>query len=114
MNRLLNFFPLVLILFLFTSCNSDRNVKEIILQDEKTSFYSTQLSSQQKIYVEMSTMISPIETFNLYKDFIDYSSPKLGVPIEFKQRKTFAEVNELLKENKRNLQNEERVKCILI
>lgn len=114
MNKLLNFFALVLILFLFACCNSDRNVKEIILQDEKTSFYSTQLSSQQKIYVEISTMISPTETFNLYKDLIDYISPKLGVPIEFKQRKTYAEVNELLKENKLKLQNEEIVKCILI
>lgn len=114
MNRLLNFFALVLILFLFACCISDRNVKEIILQDEKISFYSTQLSSQQKFYVAISVMISPTETFNLYKDLIDYISPKLGVPNEFKQRKTYAEVNELLKENKLKLQNEEIVKCILI
>lgn len=114
MNRLFNFSVFVLILFLFTSCNSDRNVKEINLQDEKTSFYSTQFSSQQKIYAAISTMISPIKTFNLYKDLIDYISSKFGVPIEFKQRKTYAEVNKLLKENKLNLQNEEIVKCILI
>jgi phosphonate transport system substrate-binding protein len=85
---------------LITSCNSNHDVKEINLQDDKTSLDSTQSSSQQKIYVAISTMISPVETFNLYKDLIDYISSKLGVPIEFKQRKTYAEVNELLKENK--------------
>jgi len=85
---------------LITSCNSNHDVKEINLQDDKTSVDSTQSSSQQKIYVAISTMISPVETFNLYKDLIDYISSKLGVPIEFKQRKTYAEVNNLLKENK--------------
>jgi len=85
---------------LFTSCNSNRDVKEINLQDDKTSVDSTQTPSQQKIYVAISTMISPVETFNLYKDLIDYISFKLGVPIEFKQRKTYAEVNELLNQNK--------------
>ncbi|MBI5808369.1 MAG: phosphate/phosphite/phosphonate ABC transporter substrate-binding protein [Ignavibacteriales bacterium] len=85
---------------LITSCNSNHDVKEINLQDDKTSLDSTQSSSQQKIYVAISTMISPVETFNLYKDLIDYISSKLGVPIEFKQRKTYSEVNNLLKENK--------------
>lgn len=87
-------------LALFFSCNSNQDVKEINLQDDKTSVDSTQSSSQQKIYVAISTMISPVETFNLYKDLIDYISSKLGVPIEFKQRKTYSEVNNLLKENK--------------
>lgn len=87
-------------LALFFSCNSNQNVKEINLQDDKTSVDSKQSSSQQKIYVAISTMISPVETFNLYKDLIDYISSKLGVPIEFKQRKTYSEVNNLLKENK--------------
>ncbi|MDH7528934.1 phosphate/phosphite/phosphonate ABC transporter substrate-binding protein [Ignavibacteria bacterium 4148-Me] len=91
---------LLISLTLFFSCNSNQDVKEINLQDDKTSVDSTQTSSQQKIYVAISTMISPVETFNLYKDLIDYISSKLGVQIEFKQRKTYAEVNELLSQNK--------------
>ena len=87
-------------LTLFFSCNSNRDIKEINLQDEKTFTDSIHSSLQQKIYVAISTMISPVETFNLYKDLIDYISSKLCVPIEFKQRKTYSEVNELLKENK--------------
>lgn len=45
-------------------------------------------------------MISPMETFNLYKDVMDYISKHLGIQIEFKQRKTYREVNDLLAENK--------------
>ncbi|MGQ9642853.1 MAG: substrate-binding domain-containing protein [Ignavibacterium sp.] len=100
MNHLKIIFALVLILAFITSCDSNRDVKEINLQNENTSVDSNKSSSQQKIYVAFSTMISPVETFNLYKDLIDYISAKLGVPIEFKQRKTYGEVNELLKENK--------------
>ncbi len=100
MKTLQYFLTLLISLTLFFSCSSNQDVKEINLQDDKTSFDSKQSSSQQKIYVAISTMISPVETFNLYKDLIDYFSSKLGVPIEFKQRKTYAEVNELLNQNK--------------
>lgn len=100
MNQLKILFALAIGLTFITSCNSDRDVKEINLLNEKTSVDPTQSSSQQKIYVAISTMISPVETFNLYKDLIDYISAKLRLPIEFKQRKTYGEVNELLKENK--------------
>lgn len=100
MKTLQYFLTLLISLTLFFSCNSNQDVKEINLQDGKTSIDSAQTSSQKKIYVAISTMISPVETFNLYKDLIDYISSKLGVPIEFKQRKTYAEVNELLNQNK--------------
>lgn len=100
MNHLKIIFALVLVLAFIISCESNRDVKEINLQNENTSVDSNQSSFQQKIYVAISTMISPVETFNLYKDLIDYISAKLGVPIEFKQRKTYGEVNELLKEKK--------------
>lgn len=100
MNKLKILLAFTLITAFIISCDSNRDVKEINLQNEKTYVDSTQLSSKQKIYVAISTMISPVETFNLYKDLIDYISAKLGVQIEFKQRKTYSEVNELLKENK--------------
>ncbi|MFA3781630.1 phosphate/phosphite/phosphonate ABC transporter substrate-binding protein [Melioribacteraceae bacterium 4301-Me] len=91
----------VLGIFIFlTSCGQNRNIKEIDLANDKSNFDSVNNQYQSKIYVAVSTMISPVETFNLYKDLIDYISSKLGVPIEFKQRKTYGEVNELLKEKK--------------
>lgn len=87
----------VITLVLTMSCNNPEEVKEINLYSSGTS--SSEINStksKEKIYVAISTMISPVETFNLYKDLIDYISDKLGVTIVFKQRKTYDEVNELL------------------
>ena len=98
-----NNFIYITILSIFISlsyCKTDRNFKEIELSNKKVNADSVNIKSQSKIYVAISTMISPVETFNLYKDLIDYISAKLGVPIEFKQRKTYGEVNKLLEENK--------------
>lgn len=100
MKHLKIIFALVLFIAFIISCKSNLDVKEINLQNENTSVDSNQTSLQQKIYVAISTMISPVETFNLYKDLIDYISAKIGVPIEFKQRKTYSEVNELIQKNK--------------
>lgn len=100
MNHLKIIFALVLVIAFIISCKSNLDIKEINLHNENTSVDSNQTTLQQKIYVAISTMISPVETFNLYKDLIDYISAKLEVPIEFKQRKTYGEVNELLKEKK--------------
>lgn len=70
------------------------------LNNQPKNFRHLENDSARILYVAVSTMISPLETFNLYKDVIAYISKKVGVPIEFKQRKTYQEVNDLLKENK--------------
>ena len=51
----------------------------------------------QTIYVAVSAMISPKETLAQYKELFSYLSKKLNKPIKLKQRKTYGEVNELLK-----------------
>ncbi len=92
---------IILILLLISSCNEKDNIKEIeLFNNVQSKFLNNGSGSDSVLYVAISTMISPVETFNLYKDLIDYISAKLGVPIEFKQRKTYGEVNELLKEKK--------------
>lgn len=88
-------------LFLILSCSDTDNIKEISFnKNSKSETIQTKIDSLPVIYVAVSTMISPMETFNLYKDVMDYISDKLGIPIEFKQRKTYREVNDLLAENK--------------
>ncbi|MGB9664064.1 MAG: phosphate/phosphite/phosphonate ABC transporter substrate-binding protein [Ignavibacteria bacterium] len=87
--------------FVLIACAEKQNIKEIDLVNDNDSKNSVvKQDSVPVIYVAVSTMISPLETFNLYKDVMDYISKKLGVHIEFKQRKTYSEVNELLAENK--------------
>ena len=44
----------------------------------------------------VSAMISPKETFSLYRDILLYVSEQMDMDLEFVQRKTYAEVNEML------------------
>ncbi len=92
---------LFLTAFFVINCNEKTNFKEIeISNNKKSEEVKDEKEKSPVIYVAVSTMISPMETFNLYKDVMDYISDKLGIPIEFKQRKTYREVNDLLAENK--------------
>lgn len=93
--------PILAWLF-FTSCDSDSDNRIKVIDFSRNKIEQTKIDDKKKqaIYVAVSTMISPLETFNLYKDVMDYISKKLNVQIEFKQRKTYREVNELLAENK--------------
>ncbi|MEP0862547.1 MAG: phosphate/phosphite/phosphonate ABC transporter substrate-binding protein [Ignavibacterium sp.] len=87
--------------FFIISCGDKQNLKEVELENNRDlKFQEVKQDTIPVIYVAVSTMISPLETFNLYKDVMDYISKKLNVQIEFKQRKTYREVNELLAENK--------------
>ena len=52
--------------------------------------------SLKKLKIAISAMTSPKETFTYYKDLIKYISEKIGIRIEFTQRKTYHEVNLLL------------------
>jgi phosphonate transport system substrate-binding protein len=49
--------------------------------------------------VAIATVISPRESFGYYKELFDYISQRLHLKVEFKQRMTYQEVNELLAQN---------------
>ena len=46
--------------------------------------------------VAVAAMISPKETFGYYRQLLDYIGTKLGREVQFIQRKTYGEINELL------------------
>lgn len=46
--------------------------------------------------VAVAAMISPKETFNLYRQLLAYVARKSGKDLDFVQRKTYGEINELL------------------
>jgi phosphonate transport system substrate-binding protein len=46
--------------------------------------------------VAVAAMISPKETFGYYRQLLDYIGEKLGREVQFIQRKTYSEINELL------------------
>ncbi len=91
------FLPLFLYLF---SCNGPRQEPVIIdfSQDQQTSEISDS-DSIPTLRVAIATVISPRESFIYYKELFDYISERLGLNVEFKQRMTYQEVNQLLAEN---------------
>ncbi|RJR40107.1 MAG: phosphate/phosphite/phosphonate ABC transporter substrate-binding protein [Deltaproteobacteria bacterium] len=53
--------------------------------------------------VAVAAMISPKETFDLYRQLLAYLGKRLNQDLEFVQRKTYAEVDELLKKGEIDL-----------
>ncbi len=54
------------------------------------------LTDSETLKVAVAAMISPKETVDYYRQLLDYIGKKLGRDVEFVQRKTYGEINELL------------------
>ncbi len=54
-------------------------------------------SRNPPLRVAVAAMISPKETFDQYRQLLEYLSRRVGKDLEFVQRKTYAEINELLR-----------------
>ncbi|SEA77514.1 phosphonate transport system substrate-binding protein [Desulfuromusa kysingii] len=55
--------------------------------------------SEEPFVFAVSAMASPATTFSHFSEFRDYLATKLQRPVVMKQRRTYAEINELLKNN---------------
>ncbi len=55
------------------------------------------------VTVAIAAIISPTETYVYYKDLLDYISKKIHVQIVYKQKKTYAEINNLVMRNQVDL-----------
>jgi len=55
-----------------------------------------QMPPRDLLRVAVAAMISPKQTFSLYRDLLTYLGNRMGREVEFVQRKTYREVNELL------------------
>lgn len=55
------------------------------------------------LHIAVAAVISPKESFVLYKDLLDYIAERLGVKVELVQRQTYEEVNNLVRDNKLDL-----------
>jgi len=56
-------------------------------------------TDSKSIRIAVSAIISPEETLVYYRDMFDYISEKMDVPVELVQRKTYQEVNDLIRRN---------------
>jgi len=56
-------------------------------------------SDKVSLRIGVSAIISPDETLVYYEDMLDYLSEKMGVPVKLVQRKTYQEINDLMRKN---------------
>lgn len=94
-------FPLTLVVLLAISingCGSDRD--RVVVDFNKTvpaARPGTSASGTPPLRVAVAAMVSPRETFDLYRQLLEYLGRRLGKNLEFVQRKTYGEINELLR-----------------
>lgn len=56
-------------------------------------------SGSKSLRIGVSAIISPEETMAYYQEMFDYLSLKMGVPVRLIQRKTYQEINDLVRKN---------------
>lgn len=96
---LLLVFPLLALMLVGLGCDQSQDVKKISLQNsERIQTLPAPVERKKTLKIAVSAMISPKETFDFYKDILSYLSQKIALPIQLVQRKTYEEVNTLLKE----------------
>lgn len=92
--------PIILALglaFLIGACSGDSD--KVVVDFSQTvpvARPGTQSSPNPPLRVAVAAMISPRETFDLYRQLLDYLGRNLGKDLEFVQRKTYGEIDELL------------------
>jgi len=77
----------------------DGNSDAVVVDFSKTVAVERPISPDSgsaRLRVAVAAIISPKETFVYYRQLLDYIGGKLGSEIEFVQRKTYGEINELL------------------
>jgi phosphate/phosphite/phosphonate ABC transporter binding protein len=96
---------LIIGLFLTYGCenNSQQQIDVNFSETANNSQDSANYLVDRTLKVAVSTMTSPKETFNQYQALLHYLGDKLSISIEFKQRKTYKEVNDLLQEGRLDL-----------
>ncbi|CAG0949674.1 putative ABC transporter phosphonate/phosphite binding protein PhnD2 [Methanosarcinales archaeon] len=89
---------LVILSFVIISgCLEPEGVVKVNLSNRTTDNIDN--SDEQILRIAVSSIISPDETLVYYQDMFDYLSLKMDVPVKLVQRKTYQEVNDLVRKN---------------
>lgn len=97
---IIHFMPIILIsVLLLASCRQPaREVHEVDFSEGDTAELRGD-PDPGALRVAISTVISPRESFIYYQEMFEALSESIGISVEFKQRGTYAEVNDLLAQN---------------
>lgn len=87
-----------------SGCGRDSNAVIVDFKDTITTEQpSLMVSESLQLRVAVGAMISPKETFGYYRQLLNYIGKKLNREVQFVQRKTYSEINELLGSNQIDL-----------
>ncbi len=88
----------LIIFSLLSGCKKEE--AEVIILEVEETIPPVPPASDDELRIAVSAIISPKKTFIYYKEMLDYISKKMGMPVKLVQRDTYAEVNELVKQEK--------------
>jgi len=100
MKRITGFpFGIVFLVYFITVSGCGRDIETVVVDFSNTIAVerpASQLPEAVTFNMAVAAMISPKETFGYYRQLLDYIGEKLGREVQFIQRKTYGEINELL------------------
>lgn len=91
-------FALMALLAVAAGCAGEPQYKRVHLAASgQTQPASTERPTRAPLRVAVSGVVSPKETFKTYQELLQYLGSRLDRPVELVQRKTYAEVNDLIR-----------------
>ena len=96
-SNLLICYLITIMVMVVSGCGRESDA--VVIDFSKTVAVDRPISSEPEsaqLKVAVAAIISPKETFAYYRQLLDYIGQKLGREIQFIQRKTYGEINELL------------------
>lgn len=94
------FWLLVILLVISAGCATQPSVKHIRLDDIDTHVTIKDHKAQERVplRVVISSIVSPRETLTVYQPLLEYLEARMDIPVVLLQRRTYKEVNDLLRE----------------
>jgi len=84
-------------LLLCLSCSRGENIPFVRLSSEGAAGYTGAENSPRGLRLAVSPMISPAATAVTYQPLVEYLSNRLERPVSLVQRRTYGEINELIR-----------------
>lgn len=84
------------VLILFSGCSNDSDRRVVDFSEKKDLRWPAKPLRDGALNVAVASMVSPIETFVHYQALLEYLAARVRMRVNFIQRKTYAEINDLL------------------
>lgn len=87
---------LLLLASLLTGCDS--STPTIDIEKTKSTTATKPKHTKQPLRIAVGAMITPKEGFAYYRKFLDYIAEKIETPVEYVDKESYAEINQMLQD----------------